>query len=183
MGQLRNETKGIQLESRPARVMGRPSQAAQVRLGPSDHFTFCWGVTPCFAKRMLWHLYIVLGCLANMIWFVWPPLLTDILPGCLWPNLINLRRQAPQPHQRCCIHFCKWQVFEPHFWDDNIYVYPIYIYIYEHPYIYTSMCTIIKTYMLGQCPICKSTHWVQPIMGRLCPIISLWLRCSQSYWE
>ena len=110
---------------------------------------------------MLWHLYIVLGCLANMIWFVWPPLLTDVLPGCLWPNLINLGRQAPQPQQKCCIHFCKWQVFEPHFWDENIYVYPIYI--YEHPYIYTSMCTIIKTYMLGRCPICKSTRWVQPI--------------------
>ena len=35
------------------------------------------------------------------------------------------------------------------------------------------MCTIIKTYMLGQCPICKPTRWAQPIMGRLCPIIIL----------
>ena len=42
-----------------------------------------------------------------------------------------------------------------------------------HTYIYTSMCTIIKTYMLGQCPICKPTRWAQPIMGRLCPIIIL----------
>jgi len=33
MGQLINETKGIQLESRPKCVMGRRPQAAQVTLG------------------------------------------------------------------------------------------------------------------------------------------------------
>ena len=146
MGQLRNETKGIQLESRPTWVMGRPRQAAQVRLGEVQPLIrqVVDRIFVMFCKEnAMTSLHCVrVPCKHDLVCLA--PLLTDVLPGCLWPNLINLGRQAPQPQQKCCIHFCKWHVFEPHFWDENIYVYPIYI--YEHPYIYTSMCTIIKTY-------------------------------------